>query len=71
MHTHIHVSAKSIARAVQYIGSLFDSFGSGIPVFLLDCFASEGEDTSFKTVVEIGSEDDVLVLVAVGKLCVC
>ena len=70
-HMYITLVTKSFARAGKYISRLFDSFSSGIPVFLLDCFACEGEDTGFEAVVEVGGEDDVFVLIAVGKLSVC
>lgn len=63
-------SAEPVARAVQYISRLFDRFGSGVPVFLLDCLACKREDAGFQAVVKIGCEDDVFVLVAVGELCV-
>ena len=71
LYTHIHISAEPITCAVQYISRLLDRFSSSIPVFLLDCFACEREDASFETVIEVGGEDNVFVLVAVGELCVC
>jgi len=71
LYIYTHILAEPVARAVQYISRLLDGFGCGIPVFLLDCFACEGEDTGFEAVVEVGGEDDVFVLIAVGKLSVC
>jgi hypothetical protein len=71
IYKHTHTSTQPIARAIQYISRLLDSFCGGTPVFLLDCFACEREDAGFEAVVEAGGEDDVFVLVAVGELFVC
>jgi len=68
LYIYTHILAEPIARTVQYISRLLDGFRCGIPVFLLDCFARKRKDASFEAVVQVWGEDDVFVLVAVGKL---
>jgi hypothetical protein len=61
---------ERIARAIQHISSLLDSFGRSVPIFLLNGVADERVDGGFEAVRGIGGEDDVFELCTAGELVV-
>jgi hypothetical protein len=68
-HTALSLrTAQALPSSVDYIGSLLDCLGRGVPIFLLDCSARKGKDTRLMPVVSVGGEDDVFELFASRKL---
>jgi hypothetical protein len=67
---HLFLLTERIARAIQHISSLLDSFGGSVPVLLLNGVTDKRVDGRFEAVGGVGREDDVFELCAAGELVV-